>query len=248
MNNKAKRIEFIFIVKTEEENEMFCKYCGEQNPDNASFCKKCGGKLKEGQKTDSKSKNGGEFAIDNLNSQKKSFKIRPSIIAIATVIFVVIITATQLFGGRSYKKTIDIFFTSVMNGDGEKLIKTLPDEMIDYAMEEEGYTSREEIEQKIEDLLTGSMINTLNDSYGDDWSYDYEIVDTEDYTSEELESLKEKYQTEFLDIKIKNAKTVTLKFTLKVKDVDDQSGTFDFTVIKVGRSWYIDLMSFNSGF
>lgn len=226
---------------------MFCKYCGEQNPDNAVFCKKCGAKLNEGQPKETAAGNGGGFVSNNPNPQKKSFKIRPSVIAIAAVVLVVIIAATQLFGGRSYKKTIDLFITSVMDGDGTGLVKTLPDELVEYGMEQDGLTSRQELEQEMEDLL-GDPETSLDSMYGDDWSYEYEIVDTENYTSDELESLKEEYQTEIKDIKIKDAKKVTVKLTLKVKDEDDQSTDVDFSVIKIGKTWYIDLASMGSLF
>ena len=226
---------------------MFCKYCGEQNPDNAVFCKKCGGKLNEGQPKETTAENGGGFVSNNPNPPKKSFKIRPSIIAIAAAVLVVIIAATQLFGGRSYKKTIDLFITSVMDGDGAGLVKTLPDELVEYGMEQDGLTSRKELEQEMEVLL-GDPGTSLNSMYGDDWSYEYEIVDTEDYTSDELKSLKEEYQTEIKDIKIKDAKKVTVKLTLKVKDEDDQSTDVDLSVIKIGKTWYIDLTSAGSLF
>ncbi len=226
---------------------MFCKYCGEQNPDNAVFCKKCGAKLNEGQPKETAAGNGGGFVSNNPNPPKKSFKIRPSVIAITAVVLVVIIAATQLFGGRSYKKTIDLFITSVMDGDGAGLVKTLPDELVEYGMEQDGLTSRQELEQEMEDLL-GDPETSLDSMYGDDWSYEYEIVDTENYTSDELESLKEEYQTEIKDIKIKDAKKVTVKLTLKVKDEDDQSTDVDFSVIKIGKTWYIDLASMGSLF
>ena len=54
---------------------MFCKYCGEQNPDNAVFCKKCGGKLIDEKKIE---RNNERLVMNSSTRHKTGFKIRPS--------------------------------------------------------------------------------------------------------------------------------------------------------------------------
>lgn len=142
---------------------------------------------------------------------------------------------SQLLGGRNYKKTVDIFFEAVLDGDGKEILKTLPDEMIEYLMEEEGFDSREEAEEELEDSI-GNPKELLDNAYGDDWTYKYEIVNAEEYSSDELETLKETYQEEIPDIKIKDAKKVTLKLTIEAEEIGEQSNTIDLSVIKIGKN------------
>ena len=54
--------------------------------------------------------------------------------------------------------------------------------------------------------------------------------------------LKETYQEEIPDIKIKDAKKVTLKLTIEAEEIGEQSNTIDLSVIKIGKKWYMDLM------
>lgn len=61
---------------------MFCKYCGEQNPDNAVFCKKCGGKLIDEKKIE---RNNERLVMNSSTRHKTGFKIRPSIVVIVAV-------------------------------------------------------------------------------------------------------------------------------------------------------------------
>lgn len=223
---------------------MFCKYCGEQNPDNAVFCKKCGGKLIDEKKIE---RNNERLVMNSSTRHKTGFKIRPSIVVIVAVVLVLIIALSQLLGGRNYKKTVDIFFEAVLDGDGKEILKTLPDEMIEYLMEEEDFDSREEAEEELEDSI-GNPKEVLDNAYGDDWTYKYEIVNAEEYSSDELETLKETYQEEIPDIKIKDAKKVTLKLTIEAEEIGEQSNTIDLSVIKIGKKWYMDLVNMGSIF
>lgn len=69
---------------------MFCKYCGEQNPDNAVFCKKCGGKLIDEKKIE---RNNERLVMNSSTRHKTGFKIRPSIVVIVAVVLVLIIAS-----------------------------------------------------------------------------------------------------------------------------------------------------------
>ena len=119
--------------------------------------------------------------------------------------------------------------------------------MIEYLMEEEGFDSREEAEEELEDSI-GNPKELLDNAYGDDWTYKYEIVNAEEYSSDELETLKETYQEEIPDIKIKDAKKVTLKLTIEAEEIGEQSNTIDLSVIKIGKKWYMDLVNMGSIF
>lgn len=226
---------------------MYCKYCGEQNPDHAMFCKKCGKKLNEEKKADPVMKDGMGYSSNIPESPKKSIKVRPSVVVIIAAVLIVIVAATQLFGGRSYKKTVDMFITSIMQGDGKTLLKVIPEDLIEYGMKEDGITSRTALEEELEDAI-GNPEESLKEVYGDDWSYSYKIVDTENFTSDELKDLKEEYHTELPDMKIKAAKRITIELSVKLGDEEEQSDTIDFSLIKIGRSWYIDFSSVGSIF
>lgn len=212
---------------------MFCGKCGAQNLDGTAFCKECGAPL-----NGSPSAGSGAGSVQVNQAAGKRNRII-GIAAVAVIAIVVVIVAVSLFGGRGYKSTVNKFIKATFAADGKTMVSLIPDEMVKVVCEEEDITKKEFIEYMTEELE--DSLEYL-DRYYDDWSYTYEITETEDYSSKALRSLKEEYEDE-IDIKVKAAKTVTVEITITADDDTETSNSLDIVVIKVGNSWYIDVVN-----
>ena len=161
------------------------------------------------------------------------------IAAVAVVAVVAIFLFSSLFGGRSYEKTVDKFFTVLLEGGNmSDVLDLIPDEIVDYATEEIGYTRAELVDEL--DSMTGNLQSALN-SIGMDVDLSYDITGATDITGSELLSLEEQYDA--YDVNISGAKTVTVDLTIEVVGIGEQSTSMSVPVIKTGNSWYLDLVS-----
>lgn len=216
---------------------MFCGKCGAKNADDAQFCTGCGAKLNGGQVT----KSTASVVVDANNKNRKV-----GMIAVAVVAVLVVALFIGLFGGRSYKKTVDKFITATFEADAESIFELLPEKMIDYALEEEGYDDDELdelIDEANEDLEY--QIKQIERYYGEDWKISYEIINVEDVKDRSLNSLKDDYED--VGVKVSAAKTIEIEFTITA-DETEISNSMEIAVIKVGRSWYLDMASMGSLF
>lgn len=205
---------------------MFCRSCGAQNKDDAAFCQSCGAPL---------SSAGAEASAPSVPQQAKK-KPNVMVIGIAAVAVVVIVALVMLMGGQSEKDVVKKLVNGINKGEAKSIVALIPDEVI----EESGMTKKKMI-NKMEDSLD-DMRDEFDDMY-DKWSISYKILDSEDYSKKELKNLNERYEDYYdVDIDIKAAKTMNVKLTAKF-DGDTESNTVDLTVIKVGRSWYLDVGS-----
>ncbi len=211
---------------------MFCGKCGAQNLDDATFCKECGAPLNGASTARSDAGTVRSKQASNASNRKIG------IAAVAIVAIVLVIILVSLFGGRSYKSVVNKFVDASLSADGKVMVSLIPDEVIKVGCEEEDMTESEFIE-----YFTEELEDELDDieRYYEDWSYSYEIVEVEDYSSKALKSLHEDYEDEF-DVDVKAAKTVTVEVTIKADEDNEFSNSLDVEVIKVGRSWYIDVL------
>ena len=216
---------------------MFCGKCGVKNADDAAFCSACGAKLNGAQPVSDSA----AVAVDQSDKNRKV-----GIIAVAVIAVLVIALAIGLFGGRSYKATVDKFIDAQFEGDLEAIFELVPDELIDYVMEEEGY-DRDEFDEFLEEGQEElqEQLDVIKAFFGDDWEVSYEILEAEDVTGDDLKDLKEDYED--IDLKIKAAKTVEIELTFKAGEIET-SESLEISLIKVGRSWYLDMESMGSIF
>lgn len=216
---------------------MFCGKCGVKNNDDAMFCTECGAKLNGGQAVKS------ETSITaTLNDKNR----KVGMIAVVAVGVIVIIAAIALFGGRSYKATVEKFVDAQFDADAKAIFELIPEEMIDYALEEEGYDD-DELDELIEEANENlqDQLDDIERYLGENWEVSYEILSVEDVAGDDLDDLKDDYED--IDIKVSDAKTVEVQLTVKA-DETESSNSLDVSVIKVGRSWYLDLESMGSIF
>lgn len=216
---------------------MFCGKCGTQNADNAEFCTNCGAKL-------NKSAPAKTAAVSIPSQNDKNRKV--GMIAVAAVAVVVIILGVVLFGGRSYKATVEKFVDAQFDADAEVIFDLLPENMIDYMLEEDGYDS-DDLDDLIDEAneTLQDQLDSLDSYLGEGWEITYEILDDEDIEGDDLDDIKDAYED--ADVTVSAAKNVEVELTVTA-DETESSNSLDISLIKVGRSWYLDVMSMGNLF
>ena len=201
---------------------MLCKKCGTENPDGAKYCSKCG---------------------KALNEKSTAKKNREKGIVLALCVIVAVVLLVYTLGGRSYKKTIDTFVTSQFAVDAQSIVELLPEKVLDKELEETGYSKTELVEETNDSLK--KQVDYIDQYLGDDWKLSYKMTNVEDVTGDDLNDLKSNYED--IKVKLSAAKTVEVEFTLK-GDETEISNSLEVSVIKVDRSWYLDLYTMGNLF
>ena len=201
---------------------MLCKKCGTENPDGAKYCSKCG---------------------KSLNEKSTAKKNREKGIVLALCVIVAVVLLVYTLGGRSYKKTIDTFVTSQFAVDAQSIVELLPEKVLDKELEETGYSKTELVEETNDSLK--KQVDYIDQYLGDDWKLSYKMTNVEDVTGDDLNDLKSNYED--INVKVSAAKTVEVEFTLK-GDETEISNSLEVSVIKVDRSWYLDLYTMGNLF
>lgn len=224
---------------------MFCGKCGAKCEDDVLFCETCGARLKD-QRIAQDEELVQELPIFEISSPSaRARNRRVGILAVAAAVLVLLIALFALFGGRSYKKTVEECMDAIFEADAAAIVALFPDDVIDYALEEAGY-SEDEMHEMLEELSTTLQDQrAMLDYYlGKNWSVSYEVGADEDLSPEEIVGLIESYEGL---IEIKDAKLVTVELTYQFSGTENNS-TMEIPIIKVGRSWYIDFMNIDSIF
>lgn len=214
---------------------MFCGKCGAENTEKAMYCAKCGAKIGTEQEISGK-------IPDFYNQPDISNKNRKvGMIAVAVAAVFIIILLGGAFGGRSYKSTVNQFFNAMYNADAEKIINLLPDGLIDY-VKKTGIYSEDDLEMLGGELT--SLWGNVGSTFGNDWEVSHRIISAEELSKSGLANIQDAY--ELVGVKVKDAKTVKVEVTAEGGG-KEYSDFMEISVIKVGRSWYIDMFSM-SGF
>lgn len=227
---------------------MFCGNCGTKTADTAKFCPSCGASMQpiNVQPVDVQSANepvgtAGYPVMNNNQGMKKAAgdgSKKKKIMIIAAVIVAVLAVWFLFFrdkgGASSYKEAVKIYIDASMSesrAETEKIFDVFPKELLDYALEEEGYSKS--------DLLDELMTMKEYYSYLGNWSYSYEIVYQEDVEKEEIDELNAEMREEGIKMKVSAAKELEVELTIKTEDYGDMSETMYLTVIKSDGKWFI---------
>lgn len=216
---------------------MFCGKCGAKNTDNAEFCANCGAKLNKSTSTRT-------AAVSLVTQNDKNRKV--GMIAVVVVVVLVIILGVVLFGGRSYKATVKNFVDATFDADAKAIVDLMPEEVITYALEQEGYESGE-LNDFIDegDEALQEQLDSLDGYLGEGWKISYNITDDGDIKGDDLDDVKDAYED--VDVKVSAAKNVEVEITVKGNETES-SNTLDISLVKIGRSWYLDMMSMGNFF
>lgn len=224
---------------------MFCSKCGHPVDDGAAVCGNCGSAV------ENPGASGGDIVapkgkslinLGNFNFSSINFR-DPKIIGIIAAGVAVILLLSLVFGGQSYKGAVNNMLDGIFDGNGSKMMKAIPDGVIE-AMAEEAGMSKREITSYMEEEL-GEMVEELDYYIGDNWSISHKIVGTDSYDFDEVRDIKETYDE--IGVNVKEAKIVEVELTIKAFGMT-QTTDMEIGVIKVGGSWYVDVENFDMDF
>lgn len=224
---------------------MYCKYCGRKINDKAVFCAECGKKVKKKSAI-----NQDIVSKSNLQNNSNNNHKKKKIIGLAVLCIAIIGIGTLIFGGRSYKKVIDVCVKSSMSGKAkgvERMYKLLPEEVQDAMLQSymENYSGgKEEMMQELQEEYKEEY-DKIEDTYGEGWRYSYKIAEEEDATRKEIKEWKEDItDSDEVDVEfnreIKELKYITVEITVQSKDGKiEKTDSTRIPVLKIGRSWYL---------
>ncbi|MBQ6570347.1 MAG: zinc ribbon domain-containing protein [Clostridia bacterium] len=230
---------------------MFCGNCGHQNDDNMAFCTECGSPLTVIEQPQPQPQPQyqpqyqpqpvaagfpGKSFITGLSEKNKKI----GMITVAGIAVLLIILLISLFGGRGYKSTVKKFVKYQFDGNAKGIVNMMPKKLLREFMDEEDMSKRELIEE-LEESLEESR-EYLEDYYGDHLKVTCKIKNDRNIRGDDLDDIKEDYED--YDIKVSAAKSV--RITLKIKGSDDSTSIpMTIPVVKIGNSWYVDLMNYD---
>jgi uncharacterized membrane protein YvbJ len=223
---------------------MYCGKCGAKNEPGAAFCGACGAPLEGGTKPDRNAVAGGKPAASvkpaAVQSSHKNKKV--GIAAVVVVAVIAIVAVSSLFGGRSDIKTAKQFVDAAFDADPAAIVNLVPKKLVNAVMEQGGYT-KEEVAEELEYLADEleSTFGTL-DFLGNEVKISYDTVRSEDVDADQLSYLQEQYKQ--FDVDVSAARAVSIAFRVQADSYGiDETTPFDIPVVKVGNSWYIDVVS-----
>lgn len=216
---------------------MFCGKCGAKNEDHVGFCANCGAKLNSDSSTPTVT-----LSTPSQNHQNR----KVGIIAVAVVAVAVVLLGIFLFSGRSYKSTVEKYIDYQFDGNAEGIINLMPDKMLDYAMEQDGYAPSD-LDEAIADMNDElqDQLDTLDSYFEDGWDISYKIIKAEDVKGDDLDDIKDSYAD--ADIKVSAAKSVEVELTITSGETESSNSMY-IDLVKVGRSWYLDVASMGNLF
>lgn len=222
---------------------MFCTECGAKNEDSAKFCVECGAKLGNSNvriKIPTPSETDSGMNKKLIRNPRKKINVIPIIILL--ILAVAVVTFPRLIlSGQSEKKLIKEFIKAEMTADGEKVIEILPDEIVEAAETQGGMTKNEFIKAVQEQL--NSAMNTVVNTYGEEWKYSYEIKSIKKASQEDIEEWKNTYKDGFeMDVDISEGKICEVEINFNGNEIRNTSN-IELNLVKIRGKWYVDFAS-----
>ena len=136
------------------------------------------------------------------------------------------------------EKALDNYISVVCNGKVNKLEKLAPAEYWE-CLEDENDVSMKDAEEQMEEL-NKTLIRGLEDEYGDNIKVSYKILENDDASSSDLDSMKDYIKSNYDIPKKSVTDAVELEVELTVRgDDDEETGESTFYAVKVDEDWYI---------
>ena len=196
------------------------------------FCSECGEKLNPQSEENNK-----PAVLDVLNNKK----IKVGIIAGIAAVVVAVILIVILAGGNSMESAVEKYMDAQINGDAKAVFELIPDELVEYMLDEEGY-DEDEFDIMIEDLNEEFQngFENVSEEIGEGWDVTYEIENSKRLRGDDLDELQEFYEDFGLEVSEARKVNITLEFT-----ADDLETTNSIRAIfvNIGNSWYLDVDS-----
>ncbi len=169
---------------------------------------------------------------------------KPVVFIVIGIIVLIAIVVAVIFGvrsctaGNSYTAPVDSFMEGMEKQDGDRIMDAFSDGTIKALEEQSGY-SKSELADMFEEMFAGSIGTDIKVGA---YQVDYEIIDEEDLSKDEIADIQDEFDSQGVDEKIQAAKSLEVNMIIGMEDVTDETyeESMDFQVIKVGGKWYID--------
>lgn len=239
---------------------MFCENCGKPLNEGQTTCPDCGAPVvapKPQTQSASELKAAGADAAASLKTLGKSLtavvaasapvqklkalpKKQKQILGGVAAALALVLVCVALFGGRGYKKTVDVFVNkAVKNPSGKAVVSLVPKKVLDESVFKDVDYTRADMIEDINDAGKKQQ-KQLKKALGDNWSLSYEIIHDEPLDEDDLEDVQDDYDDRY-DVTVKNARVVKVKLRFKGSE-EKATATMELPLIQVGNSWYLDYL------
>ncbi len=215
----------------------FCGSCGAEAQDDARICGTCGAPL------EMDSEKATIPGLEYMDPEKKQQYKKYGIIGIGVIaaIVVVVILFNIITGFIGYKGAIRKYFKGLNKEKASSIVSVMPEYELERLEERnDDFDAEEYIEDNIFDRF-----EYLEDEYGEDLKFSYDISDVKKLSDKKLKKLKNNIEDDldYDDIKydvddITKAVIVELEVRIKGDDDKDEDDT-EITLIKENGSWKI---------
>ena len=232
---------------------MFCTNCGRKNSDDSNFCVACGTKLLHpvsGRGIEIPHPVQGEMLYGStmngaVRERTKKRTLRIVLIAVVTALLVAaaVLVKVLLFGGlsgKSEEKIVRTFIETFMHGNARSFMELRPETVMEDAVKSLGLSEDMVIAQLDEQFQ--NLHTEMEDEFGEGWSYTYSIQSVEPISEQELQEKMQEYREEKCALEIKEGKRFSLNVEVKGSE-DTEKDDINIDLIKVGKKWYLDIIS-----
>lgn len=210
---------------------MICPKCNKENDDGLDFCTGCGNRLTDEKET------------------PKKVKLSKKKIIIICMIAIVAVCAVLYFTGNfpsARRSAEDVAITGVeayLDFDHDTTLSLFPEEYKSWVADKYYKGDRDSFEQMIENKAEENKLK-FESRYGSSWSYsDITVSNVREYSRSEIDAFNEDYDGMGLDISIKEAQKIKLKYTLTYITDDDarieENKEYTAFVINIDGKWYL---------
>lgn len=206
----------------------FCTNCGNMLEEGVDVCSKCGAKVDAEPKAAVKTK------IDPV-AWFKGLDQTVRYITLGVVgVLVLAIVLISAFSGGGYTKPLDNFFDGAFGADVDKLLKAMPEEVVE-EIEDSDYMDIDDLEDMLDELL-----EEMEDEYGKRVKVSYKVEDKKELSEKKLDALKDELKDSYGISKkdVKKAMELELEVTIKGSE-DKDSNDMEVVVVKIGGKWYM---------
>lgn len=178
------------------------------------FCGKCGAKLNEGETV---CPNCGTACAGKAKPVKKA-AMNPMVLAVAAVVIVAVV-AFAFLGGRSEEQVIKEFFDTMVSGDVDGFLDTMPEEILNSTYEGSDMTYRK-VCMQIPGGIKASNISIVPDILS-------------------IQKVSNSSEYKQYGINVSAVKVANVELTFMTDGMID-SNTYTVRLVKIGQKWYVD--------
>lgn len=178
------------------------------------FCGKCGAKINEGETA---CPNCGSVLTLKAKPAKKA-AMNPKLLVVA-VVAIVAVAAFAFLGGRSEEKVIKEFFDTMVSGDVDGFLDTMPEEILNSTYEGSDMTYRK-VCMQIPGGIKASNVSIVPDILS-------------------IQKVSNSSEYKQYGINVSEVKIADVELMFMMDGISD-SNTYTVCLVKIGQKWYVD--------